>query len=138
VERFPGKIYANDVSKLRNAVQATPDVLAHPSIVAHVARAGWGSIWLSILTGKPLVVPPYEADEDPEIFFNIQRIEELGIGMVFAGQPPSELLAEVPRMRARMEELRKTLRKRFGTLDGIGYAARKIVEDLLQKAAALR
>ncbi len=137
-ERFPGELYASDASKLPGAIQAPPNVLAHPAITWHLARAGWGSIWLSLLAAKPLAVPPYEADEDPEIFFNIRRIQELGIGIVYMGQPLAELLAEAPRMRGRMAELRKILQERFGTLDGIGYAARKIVEDLLQKDIVLR
>lgn len=122
------KIYASDSSKIRGSTHALPGILRSPRIVAHVARAGWGAIGTSIAAGVPLIVPPYDKDEDPEIFFNIQRIEELGIGVQFKGQSTAELLKAAEKIRPRIREYRESLLKKFGTLDGADIAAEGMKE----------
>jgi len=122
------KIYSSDSSKIRGSQHALPGILKHSQIVAHIARAGWGAIGKSIATGVPLIVQPYQKNEDPEIYFNIQRIEELGLGVQFSGQNSDELLKILEGLRPRIQEYKESLLRRFGTLDGASIA----VESMLQ------
>lgn len=133
-ECFGVAIYANDPSRLPGAHKAHPSILASGKMTAHIARAGWGSIWTSILTETPIVTPAYVKDEDPEIFFNNARIQELGLGTVFADQSGEELMEEVQRLRPRITAYKQTLLKQFGTLEGSKVAADHIAKDLLSKA----
>jgi len=127
-EALDVNIYASDSSKIRGSRHALPGILRHPQIVAHIARAGWGAVGTSIATGVPLIVQPYEKNEDPEIYFNIQRIEELGLGVQFSGQNSDELLKILEGLRPRIQEYKESLLRRFGTLDGASIA----VESMLQ------
>lgn len=124
------KIYASDSSKIREATHALPGILLHPEIVAHVARAGWGAIGTSLSTGIPLIVPAYQEYEDPEIFFNIRRIEELGLGIAFKNQTKEILLQEIEKLRPRIAEYKKKLIQRFGSMDGAEFAADKMKQYL--------
>lgn len=126
---FGTRLYTNDTSKLPNATWAPQNIIASPRIIAHIARPGWGSTWMSLCTDTPLIMPPYNLHDDPEIYFNIRRIEELGIGAVFQGQSLGEVLKQKPGIAA----YRKNLEKRFSGLDGCSIAARKIAEDFLRK-----
>lgn len=128
-------IYSNHPESVPGSLKAPPDVLAHDNVVLHVARAGWGAVWNSLLTATPLVVAPYHHEDDPEIFFNIRRIEELGIGLQYRGESVEELLEKTKTMPARMKAYREELKKRFGTLDGAELAAAKITEDRLKANA---
>lgn len=124
------KIYASDASSVHGAVHAHPGILSDPNIVAHVARAGWGAIGTSLATGTPIIVPAYKADEDPEIFFNIRRVEELGLGIQFKGQSREELWKIVEKLRPRIREYKESLVKRFGTLDGASLAVEAMIQML--------
>src|SRR3989338_2207607 len=131
-DRLGSKIYASDSAKIQRSVHALPGILAHQEIVAHIARAGWGAIGTSLATGTPLIVPAYQKDEDPEIFFNIRRIEELGLCVEFRNQTATELLAMMKILRPRIAEYREKLLEQFGTLDGAQMAANIIAEKLLE------
>ena len=126
---FGSRLYTNDATKIPGTIQAPPSIIAHPNIIAHVARAGWGAAWMSLLTDTPLIVPHYTPNDDPEIFFNIQRLEELGIGTAFHGQTLEEILKLQPGITA----YRKSLKERFGNLDGASPTAVKIAENFLYK-----
>lgn len=104
-----------------------PHVLADENVVFQVARSGWGACWMSLLTGTPLITPEYDPSDDPEIYFNNKRIEELGIGVVHKGELISELLPELPKMKKSIEEYRSGLEEKYGTLDGAELTAKNIL-----------
>jgi len=104
----------------------SPHIVADENVVFQVARSGWGACWMSLLTGTPLITPEYDPSDDPEIYFNNKRIEELGIGMIHKGEPISELMSELPRLKKAIEDYRSGLESKYGTLDGAEYIANKI------------
>ena len=121
-ERIPGSAYAS------------PHVLRNPNIVLHIARSGWGSVWMSLLSETPLVTPPYHTGDDPEIALNNKRIVELGIGIIYAGQNAEELLRLTEPCKQRIHAYKEELLARFGTLDGAGEAARHIAAHWLKQS----
>lgn len=125
---FGLRIYTNDPRAVPGGERQHPRVIANRSIKFQFARAGWGSVWHSLLSGTPLVVPDFDPADDPEICFNNRCIEALGLGAVWRGQPLAEILAEAERLRPGLRQRTAALEQRFGTLDGNAYAARRIVE----------
>ena len=104
----------------------SPHIVADENIVLQVARSGWGACWMSLLSGTPLVVAEYDPSDDPEIYFNNKRTEELGIGLIHKGEKISELMSKLPRLKKSIEDYRSGLEKKYGTLDGAEYVAGKI------------
>ncbi len=121
-------IYSNNPGALREAEKALPDVIGNPAIKLHFARSGWSSVWLSLLTETPFIAAPWDPKDDPEIYFNNQCIESLGIGTVYRGQSLEELLKEGERQKTKMKTLRTDLMKKYGTLDGTVLSAKKVEE----------
>ena len=123
------KIYSNKSARIPNSIRALPHVLRSPQIKLHFARAGWGSIWYSLFTGVPLITPPFDPSDDPEIYFNQLCIQELGIGMVYRGQSLPELLAyREPYQNSAVRETQRLL-STYGTLNGVEYTADQIAKD---------
>lgn len=127
------RIYASDSDTVPGSTRLPPTALGNPAIRLHIARAGWSSIWLSLLTETPFVATPWDASDDPEIYFNNRCVERLGIGTVGDGQPLDILLKKCDEQRQNMAELRASLLRRFGTIDGITVAAQRIVDDMAAK-----
>ncbi len=121
-------IYSNDPGALTEAMKALPDVIGNPAIKLHFARSGWSSVWLSLLTDTPFVAAPWDPKDDPEIYFNNQCIESLGIGTVYRGQSLKELLTEGEKQKVEMQKLRSALTKKYKTLDGTTLASKEVVE----------
>ncbi len=128
------KLYSNDPEAVPGSEELLPHVVPNPRIKLQFARAGWGSVWLSQLSGTPLVVPNFDPKDDPEIFFNNRCIEELRLGIVYQGQSLKEILGESERLRPGIQKFNQELVQRFGTLNGNRYAARLIADDYLKAA----
>ncbi|MDP3735399.1 MAG: hypothetical protein Q8R39_03160 [bacterium] len=125
-------IYSTTEGVPPGSMRMPPDVIVDSNIVFQFARAGWGSIWLSLTTGVPIVVPAFDPVDDPEIYFNNKMIERLGIGIVYRGEPLSELTGRLPSVCVAMETLRTCIFERWGTLDGHSVSAARFVEDFLR------
>ncbi len=108
-----------------------PAILYNPAIKAVFGRPGWGILWECQVAQKPFISVPYITIDDPEIKYNIQILEEFGMGVVYTGQPNIVELAM--EKQPSIDILTAQLTERFGTIDGINYAARKIFDDLKQK-----
>ena len=128
---FGLKIYTNKPGLIFSGKKAKPDVISSKNIVFHYARAGWGSIWLSYFTKTPFIAMPYNPDDDPEIYFNNICIEKIGLGKIYTGQPIGELLKFAEEYKNNVELINNQLLNKYGTLDGVGYTARHIVEHFL-------
>ena len=126
--RFNCTIYSNAPDKVPGSIGAPPSILAHKNIFLHVARSGWGAVWSSLLTETPLLTPPYTSTDDPEIFFNNNRIEDLGIGMVDRGLSSDDLAKSAEILAPKIATYKKTLKEKYGTLDGASVAATLIVD----------
>ncbi len=122
-------IYSNDPGALQEAEKALPDVIGNPAITLHFARSGWSSVWLSLLTDTPFIAAPWDPKDDPEIYFNNQCIEALGIGTVYRGQSLEELLKEGEKQKSKMKTLRLELQKKYGTLNGTTMASEMIIQS---------
>ncbi len=131
-EDFGLRLYSNDLDSVPGSVRRfSPNHGLNKNIVLHFARSGWGSVWLSMLCGTPILVPDFDPSDDPEIYFNNKMVEELGIGTVYRGQPLSEILAAGRRVRENYAKMCEKIKKRWGTLDGNQVCADLFAKDFL-------
>lgn len=124
-------IYSNDTAAVPGSRQALPWVIPNKNILLQFARSGWSSVWISMIAGTPLVVPDFDPKDDPEIYFNNRAVEELGIGIVYRGQPLEEILKESDHVKSTSARLVEDIKARWGTLDGNRYSARLFAYDFL-------
>lgn len=106
-----------------------PAQINNPKIIAQFARAGWSEVWFSHLAEKGFITPAYQSKDDPEILFNNKGIEKLGLGVILR-ENPQKALEESIELAFKVGEYNQKLVERFGTLDGIRYAAEGVVEYL--------
>ena len=125
-------IYTNQTDKIKVSLPATPDIITCPQIVAHFARSGWGSVWCSLYAEKIFIAPRYDKDDDPEIYFNNLCLEKLGLGKIYTGQSLASLLKFSKIYKRHSQKIKKELIKKYKTLNGINYAAKKIVKNYLE------
>jgi len=132
-KRLGLKLYSNDTEAVPGSVYMSPHVIPNRNIMLQFARAGWSSIWISMIAGTPLVVPEFDSYDDPEIYFNNKSVEELGLGIVYRVQNLEEILDRTPHIKASSEKMKKRILEKWGTLDGNHYCAKMFVEDFLGK-----
>ena len=125
------KIYSNKPESIPGAIYATPSILNHDNILLHFARSGWGSIWLSQMTQTPFIAPQHDPYDDPEIYFNNLCIEKLGLGKVHKNQKLDVLLEFDSEYEDNVKKINDGLIKKYGTLNGVEYTAKKIVNDYI-------
>ena len=123
------KLYSNDMEAVPGSIYMSPHVIPNKNIICQFARAGWSSIWISMISGTPLVVPDFDSHDDPEIYFNNKSVEELGLGIVYRGQPLEKILEQAPRIKKSCENVKKQILEKWGTLDGNRYCAKMFAED---------
>lgn len=126
------KLYSNDTEAVPGSVKALPHVIPNPAIQFQFARSGWGSVWLSMFVGRPIVVPQFDKTDDPEIYFNNIAVEQTGIGIIYRGQPLADILKERERVKANCAAMRKRITARFGTLDGNRVCAKLFADHFLK------
>lgn len=131
-------IYSNDTKVVAGSTWRLPHAIPNKNTIFQFARSGWSSVWLSMMSGTPLVVPNFDPKDDPEIYFNNLAVEKLGIGIVYRGQPLGEILNEVPRLKANSQKLCDEIRSRWpgepDPLDGNRYCAKLFAEDFLKNS----
>jgi len=115
-------VYTNDASKIPNGIELPPEILMSKKIVAHIARAGWGAAWSSLLSETPLITLPYTSTDDPEIYFNNIRIQEIGVGTVWNNQT----LEDIYDMQSSVSSYKTMLNEQFEGKNGATIAAEKI------------
>ena len=125
------KLYSNDVEAVVGSTKALPHVIPNPAIQVQFARAGWGSIWLSMFCGTPLVVPRFDPTDDPEIYFNNEAVKGLGIGSIYKGQSLSDILNHGESMRDASQKMCIEIEKRWGTLNGNTVSAKLFADRFL-------
>lgn len=125
------KLYSNDTAAVEGSTKALPHVIPNPAIKLQFARAGWGSIWLSMFCSTPLVIPKFDITDDPEIYWNNLAIEGLGIGTIYHGQPLQEILTKSNAVRAASTRVRDDVMARWGTLNGNQVCARLFADRFL-------
>ena len=130
-KRLGLKIYSNDTDAVLGSVHALPHIIPNKNIVLQFARAGWSSIWISMISGTPLVVPDFDSHDDPEIYFNNRSVENLGLGIIYHGQPLEEILTQSEEIKKSSAAVRQQILDRWGTLDGNRFCAKMFVEDFL-------
>ena len=126
-------LYCNDVKSVKGSIRALPHLISNNNIIFQFARAGWSSIWLSMIVSTPLVVPAFDSKDDPEIYFNNQAVEALGIGIVYHGEPLKLLIEKAGAIRRKQAALKERIMKKWGTLDGTAYCAKLFVDDFLSE-----
>ena len=126
------QMYTNYPDAVPDAIEAPPWIISRDEIEWHFARPGWGSIWLSIFTETPLLVPEWHQEDDLEIYFNTKRLRKLGIATVYRGQPLVELERAGEYAVNRMRDLKDGILDRHGTLEGIPLVAQSILTRFLK------
>ena len=126
------RLYSNDIKVVEGATWALPHVIGNPSMEFQFARAGWSSVWISMVTGTPLFVPEFDSNDDPEIYWNNKSVETLSLGRVYRAESLQELLNDAPKLRGASGVICEEIKKRFGTLDGNQYCASLFVADFLK------
>jgi len=126
------KLYSNDTEAVQGSEKHLPHVIPNKAILFQFARSGWGSVWLSMFSGTPIVVPDFDPKDDPEIYFNNLMVEKLGIGIIYRGQPLSEILAAREKIQANCVAMRKSIMERWGVLEGNSVCAKLFAEHFLQ------
>lgn len=124
--------YSNNPEVVVASIAALPRIISNKNISLQFARSGWGSVWLSMISGTPLVVPDFDSKDDPEIYFNNLAVEKLGIGTIYRGQKLEEILNESVKIKENSKKICGAILERWGTLDGNQYCAKLFVEDFLQ------
>lgn len=124
-------LYSNDTDAVSGSRHALPHIVPSRSLAFQFARAGWGSIWLSMYSGTPLVVPSYDPSDDPEIYFNTVAVEALGIGHVYRGEQLSDILARRDELRSACGRMVADIEGRWGVRGGNEVAARAMVDRFL-------
>jgi hypothetical protein len=132
-KRLGIRLYSNDTKTVPGSVFATPYVISSENIFLQFARSGWSSVWISMITETPILMPAFDRDDDPEIYFNNRTVEALGLGVEYRGEPLEEILERVPRLKHNCHALTARVKKRWGTLDGHTYAAKLFVKDFLKR-----
>jgi hypothetical protein len=125
------KLYSNDTKAVSGSEKALPHIVPNPAVKLHFARAGWGSIWLSMFCGTPLVLPRFDPTDDPEIYFNNVAVEGLGIGTIYEGQPLADILARGDMVRAASKQVCDDIQAQWGTLNGNEVCARLFADRFL-------
>lgn len=128
-KRLGLKLYSNDTHTVAGSTRALPHIIPNKNMALQFARAGWSSIWISMISGTPLVVPDFDAKDDPEIYFNNRSVEELDLGVVFRGQSLEDILKKTPRIKESYRKMREAILTRWGTLDGNQYCAKLFADD---------
>lgn len=128
-DRLGYKLYSNDLNVVSAATWKLPHVIPNKNTIFQFARSGWSSVWLSMMSGTPLVVPEFDSKDDPEIYFNNLAVDQLGIGIIYRGQPLEEILKKREMIQVSCSTLRDYILKRWGTLDGNKYCAKLFADD---------
>lgn len=126
------KLYSNDTNAIPGSVHALPRIIPNKNIVFQFARSGWSSVWISMISGTPLIVPDFDFKDDPEIYFNNKTIEKLGLGLVYKGQSLKELLSLADQIKKTGAKIKNEILRRWGTLDGNRYCAQLFVKNFLK------
>ena len=130
-KRLGLKLYSNDMEAVPGSEHALPHIIPNKNIMLQFARSGWSSIWISMISGTPLVVPEFDSHDDPEIYFNNSSVEELGLGIVYRGEALEEILAKAESIRQSSARIKQQVLDKWGTLDGNRLCATLFVKDFL-------
>mgnify|MGYP001603163284 CR=1 FL=1 len=126
-------LYSNDIAAVAGAIQASPRVIPNERILFQFARSGWSSVWTSMLSGTPIVVPDFDSEDDPEIYFNNKTIEALKIGFVWRGESLEDIVNAIAELKEPCGRIRKRIEEKWGTVDGNRYSAKLFVDDFIKK-----
>lgn len=121
--------------KIPGTVRVSPEVMSDKNILAIFGRSGWGTGWQAQNLAKPWLVTPYQKGDDPQIYFNNKTVEALKMGRVLKGGriSPEELTHFIQELSPGLQTLNEKIREEFGTLNGLQYVVKHIVDDLTEK-----
>lgn len=111
----------------KKAIPLNPNQMNNQNIVVQYARAGWSTVWLSHMAEKGFITPPYQKTDDPEMLFNERGIRKLKLGEIIEGNPRSSL-EKALEFAQHVKSYNQGLIQRYGTLDGINYASKRVVD----------
>ena len=113
-----------------------PNVVFDKRIGAVMGRIGWGIGWLSQVAEKPFIAMPHLFFDNPEMHFNLQALQRSGLGMIWEDR--QDLVDEALKLQPGIRELNRKINAELKVpddMDGIRFAAEKIVEAEMREAA---
>lgn len=114
-----------------SAVSDGKSIFSNPAIIACAGRLGWGSVWEAAMNGKPFITYAYGWEEDPEMHHNAKTLAKLGLGMTAnPGEDIKCVMKEALALKPGISRYASSLMKKYGTLNGMEYAAREISRRL--------
>lgn len=119
--------------KLGYGKAAIPDVIFHPDIKAILARPGWGIGWMAMEGEVPLLILPHQGNDNPEMHFNIQAMQEYGLGRVFNDR--LDIIEDLIRLQPGIHELKENIPRNLhmpSNMDGIRYTAFNMLTAALE------
>jgi len=107
----------------------THEIFFNPNIVAVLAKAGWGTLWLCQVGEKPIIAPAWRETDDLETYHNNQTVEALGLGIIYK-EFTEDLIQQAITKVDRIKQLNRELYEMFGhfTWDGISFVQEEIKE----------
>lgn len=101
-----------------------PKEIFGPNVLGVITRGGAGTQWICQLAEKPQIFIPFESDDDPEIYFNIEHYCNLGVGVRSDHEDLNlDLISScIPSIR----KLNDATFVRYGTLDGIDFLTSRV------------
>lgn len=106
-------------------------IFSNPAIIAAVGRMGWSSVWEPMMNGSPFITYEYDEKEDPEMHHNVRTLEQLGLGVVMkTGDEPKVVMEKALALRPKIQQYLGTLQQKYGTLNGIEFAAKRAYSAL--------
>lgn len=106
----------------------------NPHVTAVLARGGLGSIWQAVVNRKPIGVLPAQARVDPEIYHNVNMVQNSGIGMILEGGV-FQFMNNLSTYSQKIEEHLALEKAEFNTNDGFEYVSTQILAKI-KKATA--
>ncbi len=98
-------------------------------VLAAVGQTGYGMNWGAWNAGIPVIFPGLEQGGDEEFRHNRETILGMGLGLEISKPEDIDALIDISQpQRDNVAAVNAQLVKKFGTLDGIGYIARRIRE----------
>lgn len=112
-------------------VEKGVSIFSNPAIIAAVGRMGWSSVWEPMMNSSPFITYEYDNKEDPEMHHNVKTLEQLGLGVVMkTGDEPQAVMEKALALKPGIKQYLEQLKQRYGTLNGIEYAARNAYHAL--------
>ncbi len=115
-------VYKPKELELQYGIDAGAKAMLDSHVIAVIARAGFGTLWNLQVAERPIIAPEFKEGDDPEVYHNNKTVTALGLGVVFDSFD-EDVLRNAMRKPVCISALNRHIVEKYGSLDGIEYAA---------------